>query len=231
MNKVNTNYGQDLGVENKIIAINNAQIKLLKRKVGINNNYGLGLDSFKKRYQDLQNLIVPYEKLKVEKGNTSHPHYKANLGDLGDKYFLPIGMYSVCSRDKCKDRVVYIQPPVKHEELLAQLKSPLTSPSFSYQETLATITSNEIEVYVGDPEGEFVVDELHVSYLRYPKEVDTTLYGGYEHHDGSLSTDVDSELEYYLKDELLDLVILDLSLSTQDQVTAQASQVRAQENE
>ena len=61
LNKLSTNEHQEIPVEDKILALNEAQIKLIKQKVdGFSTVSGLGMDAFKKRYEDLQSLLQPY---------------------------------------------------------------------------------------------------------------------------------------------------------------------------
>ena len=61
LNKLSTNEHQQIQLEDKILALNEAQIKLIKQKVdGISVVSGLGMDAFKKRYEDLQSLVVAY---------------------------------------------------------------------------------------------------------------------------------------------------------------------------
>ena len=61
LNKLSTNEHQQIPLEDKILALNEAQIKLIKQKVdGQSTISGLGLDAFKKRYEDLQSLVVTY---------------------------------------------------------------------------------------------------------------------------------------------------------------------------
>jgi hypothetical protein len=61
LNKLSTNEHQQIPLEDKILALNEAQIKLIKQKVdGFSTVSGLGLDAFKKRYEDLQRLVVNY---------------------------------------------------------------------------------------------------------------------------------------------------------------------------
>jgi len=62
LNKLSTNEHQQIQLEDKILALNEAQIKLIKQKVdGFATPNRLGMDSFKKRYEDLQNLVIDYE--------------------------------------------------------------------------------------------------------------------------------------------------------------------------
>ena len=61
LNKLSTNEHQQIPLEDKILSLNEAQIKLIKQKVdGFSVVSGLGLDSFKKRYEDLQRLVINY---------------------------------------------------------------------------------------------------------------------------------------------------------------------------
>ena len=52
LNKLSTNEHQQIPLEDKILALNEAQIKLIKQKVdGFSTVSGRGLDAFKKRYE------------------------------------------------------------------------------------------------------------------------------------------------------------------------------------
>ena len=61
LNKLSTNFHQQIPLEDKILQLNESQIKLIKQKVdGANTVSGLGMDAFKKRYEDLQSLVEKY---------------------------------------------------------------------------------------------------------------------------------------------------------------------------
>ena len=61
LNKLSTNEHQQIQLEDKILALNEAQIKLIKQKIdNISTVSQMGLDSFKKRYEDLQSLVLDY---------------------------------------------------------------------------------------------------------------------------------------------------------------------------
>ena len=58
---------QQIQLEDKILALNEAQIKLIKQKTdGISVASELGQDSFKKRNEDLQSLILDYNHQPLE---------------------------------------------------------------------------------------------------------------------------------------------------------------------
>ena len=66
LNKLSSNTHQQIQLEDKILALNEAQIKLIKQKVdGFSVVSGMGLDAFKKRYEDLQRLVIDYTKGKL----------------------------------------------------------------------------------------------------------------------------------------------------------------------
>jgi hypothetical protein len=50
LNKLASNAHQEIPLEDKILAANEAQLKLIKQKLDGNNIFKLGFDSFKKRY-------------------------------------------------------------------------------------------------------------------------------------------------------------------------------------
>ena len=84
LNKLSSERGQSIPIEDKILALNEAQIRLIKKKVGNNNIYKTGFDSFKVRYQDLQNLVVPHEKVIVTKDSSIIPSYSFNVEVLAE---------------------------------------------------------------------------------------------------------------------------------------------------
>ena len=61
LNKLSTNEHQQIQLEDKILALNEAQIKLIKQKLDGQSTVSWSwLDAFKKRYEDLQRLVVAY---------------------------------------------------------------------------------------------------------------------------------------------------------------------------
>jgi hypothetical protein len=91
LNKLSTNEHQQIALEDKILALNEAQIKLIKQKVdGFSTTSGLGFDSFKKRYEDLQRLVVNYNdgELPLTLENAQLNQWKANINDLDPVYMF-----------------------------------------------------------------------------------------------------------------------------------------------
>lgn len=219
LNKVATNKGQSIPDEDKIIALNDGMIKLIKYKVGPDRVYGLGLDGFKKKYEDLQNLIqtelpVNLQEDKVSKLNK----FKLNIRNLTPKYLYYIDSYFLCNKGKCKDRVV-VGNRIRHADLSRFLNNSNTNPSFEYQESIVTTSDDYLEFYT---DGSFEPTKGYISYLRYPKPIDVE---GYIHLDGTISTNSDCELKEHLEDELLDFATQSLAIYTGNQSLVQGLQI------
>ena len=217
--------GKYIPDETKIEVLNLVQTRLILNKLGINNEYRSGIDSFNVRYEDLQTLIVNYEKLSVTSTGDQLNSYTTPFTDLSQDMFVPIGMYVTADRGGCTGRLLDVKEIVKHEDLRIKLISPHYKPSFNYQETLAVVTSDIIYVY-GQPD--FKITNLYLSYLRYPVLMDVV---GYIHLDGTSSVNQNCELDYYLLNELVDLAVEEIADSTGNQSQSQLSRARQKANE
>jgi len=229
LNKLSTNDHQQIQLEDKILALNEAQIKLIKQKVdGFSTVSGLGLDAFKKRYEDLQSLVMTYnhQPLNLKVKNKELNQWFAKLNDLSPKYMFYIDSYVLADKGKCKDRQIWINRDLaKHGDLQFILNNTHYKPSFEYQETFNFLSSDEISIFT---DGTFTPKKIYISYMRYPVYIDKE---GYIKFDGTPSVDQDCELETYLEDELLDLTVQNLAMYTENQSAVQSSQIRIQTNE
>jgi hypothetical protein len=229
LNKLSTNAHQQIQLEDKILALNEAQIKLIKQKIdNISTVSQMGLDSFKKRYEDLQSLIIAYDdgELPLTLKNEELNQWKANLHDLDPKYMFYIDSYVLADKGKCKDRKIWINRDLaKHGDLQFILNNDHYKPSFEYQETFNFLSSDEISIFT---DGTFVPNKICISYMRYPVYIDKE---GYVKFDGTPSVNQDCELETYLEDELLDLTVQNLAMFTENQSAVQNSAYRIQTNE
>ena len=229
LNKLSTNDHQQIQLEDKILALNEAQIKLIKQKVdGISTVSGLGFDSFKKRYEDLQRLVEHYNDhpLKLTLCNPQLNQYCASIEELTPKYMFYVDSYIIATKGRCKDRMIWINKDLaKHGDLQFLLNNENYKPSFEYQETFNLLSSDEISIFT---DGTFSPTKLYLSYLRYPEYIDKE---GYVKFDGTDSIDNDCELEEYLEDELVDLTVQNLAMYTENAAAVQSAQFRIQTNE
>ncbi len=229
LNKLSSNEHQQIQLEDKILALNEAQIKLIKQKVdGWSTVSGLGMDAFKKRYQDLQSLVIAYNdgKLSLSLKNKTLNQWESKLALLSPKYMFYVDSYILADKGECKDRMIWVnQDMTKHGDLQFLITNTHYKPSFEYQETFNIISSDSVSIFT---DGTFKPKNIYMAYMRYPVYIDKE---GYIKFDGSPSITQDCELETYLEDELLDLTVENLAMYTENNSAVQAAQLRIQTNE
>ena len=229
LNKLSTNEHQQIQLEDKILALNEAQIKLIKQKLdGTSTNSGLGMDAFKKRYEDLQKLVEPNEnhKLKLKLASKELNKWTTSLDSIKPAYMFYVDSFLLADKGECKGRKIWINKDLaKHGDLQFLLNNDHYKPSFEYQETFNFISSDELAIFT---DGTFTPTLLYLSYLRYPKYIDKE---GYVKLDGVDSITQNCELKNYLEDELIDLTVQCLAMYTENQSAAQTAQMRIQTNE
>lgn len=230
LNKVATFRHQSIPVENKIIALNEAQLKLVKNKVNPSplTAYRVGFDGFKKRYQDIQILVEKHEDnpLDLEKSNDVLNKWVGDLSKLREKFMFFVDGYAIANKGSCKDRPLFINGDmVKHADVTTLLGNANQRPSFEYQETFPSFSGGKIEIYT---DGTFDLTKAYISYIRYPKRIDVE---GYETLEGNASINQDCELEDYLEDELVNLAIEELGIITENATVMQSANKRAASQE
>ena len=222
LNKIATSAHQHINVEDKILALNEAQLALIKRKVSAAHPAS-GLDSSTSRYDDLECLVVPHVLMNCERDLSPGPvAYRTDLKALAQPYMYFIDCYLLCTKGRCKERTVK-GFRIKHADLQPVLANKNTCPSFEYQETPIMVSANYLYAYT---DGSFAIDSCHLSYIRYPGKIDIA---GYIDFDGNPSITRNSELPAYLKDELVDIAVQQLAMSTENAPAAQFAQLRAQQ--
>ena len=229
LNKLSTNEHQQIQLEDKILALNEAQIKLIKQKIdNISTVSQMGLDSFKKRYEDLQSLVIDYnhQPLELVESDKEIHQWKANIHQLEPQYMFYVDSYVLADKGRCKNRKIWINRDLaKHGDLQFILNNDHYKPSFEYQETFNLLSSDDISVFT---DGTFTPNTINIMYMRYPMYINKT---GFIMFDGQPSFDQDCELEMYLEDELLDLTVENLAMYTENQSAVQNAQYRIQTNE
>jgi hypothetical protein len=229
LNKLSTNEHQQIQLEDKILALNEAQIKLIKQKVdNISTVSQMGLDSFKKRYEDLQSLVVDYnhQPLSLVESDKEIHQWKANIHQLEPQYMFYVDSYVLADKGRCKNRKIWINRDLaKHGDLQFIMNNDHYKPSFEYQETFNLLSSDDISIFT---DGTFTPNTINIMYMRYPVYINKT---GFIMFDGQPSFDQDCELETYLEDELLDLTVENLAMYTENQSAVQNAQYRIQTNE
>jgi hypothetical protein len=229
LNKLSTNEHQRIQLEDKILALNEAQLKLIKEKVdGVPTPSGAGMDSTRKRYEDLQKLVENFEDhpLPLKETDKQLNKWVASLSKVSPAYMLYVDAYFLADKGKCKDHQIWINRDLlSHGDLQFVLRNVHYKPSFEYQETCTYVASDEIAIFT---DGTFTPTTLYLSYLRYPKYIDKA---GYVKLDGKDSIDQDCELKNYLEDELVDLAVQDLAGYIENAGAMNIAQSRIQKDE
>jgi hypothetical protein len=229
LNKLSTSDHQRIQLEDKILVLNETQIKLIKQKMdGPPTPSGLGMDSFRKRYEDLQRLIEGYEDHPLPLTLTNHELNKwtTPIENLSPRYMFYVDSYILADKGRCKNRKIWINRDLaNHGDIQFILNNEHYKPSFEYQETFNFISSDELAIFT---DGTFTPTALYLSYIRYPIYIDKT---GYIKFDGSQSIDQDCELNEYLEDELVDLTVQNLAMYTENASAVQTAKLRIQTNE
>lgn len=227
LNKLSTNDHQQIPLEDKILALNEAQIKLIKQKMD-GATTGMGMDASKKRYEDLERLVEMWEDhiLPLTLTNSELNKWTVSIENIVPSYMFYADSYILADKGRCKNRIIWInQDLAKHGDISLLLKNEHYKPSFEYQETFNYLSSDEISIFT---DGTFTPTFLYLSYIRYPKYINKV---GYTNFDGVLSTDENCELNMYLEDELLDLTVQNLAMYTENTSAVQSAQFRIQTNE
>lgn len=228
LNKVATLEHQVIPLENKILALNEAQLKLIKLKLGPDNPSGLGLDAFKKRYEDVEVLLErpALHPLILTLADSRLNQWIADLRLLTPEYMFYIDSYVIADKNTCKDRTIYVNRDLtKHADVVTLLTNSNYKPSFEYEETFCTISNLNLEIYT---DGTFTPKKVFVSYIRYPAYID---YTGYVRLDGTNSITENCELPAYLEDELVNLAVDELAMDTENTPAVQFTQQRIRTSE
>jgi hypothetical protein len=228
LNKIAALEHQVIPLENKILALNEAQLKLVKVKLDPNNPLGLGLDAFKKRYEDLETIIerAADHPLQLALTDANLNEWSTDLSNLTPLYMFYVDSYLLANKGKCLNKVIYVNRGiVKHADVLTLLNNSNFAPSFEYEETFAEISGYQLSIYT---DGTFTPTTLFLSYVRYPREID---FPGYVKFDGTASAKSDCELHHYLEDELLNYAVIDLAMDVEDTPAVQYTAERIKTSE
>lgn len=228
LNKVAVLEHQVIPLENKILSLNEAQLKLVKVKMDPNNPLNIGFDANKKRYEDLENLVEDMGDHPLTLGLTDSRlnEWSANLEGLIPRYMFYVDAYILADKGECKNKVLYVNKGLaKHADILTLLANSSWRPSFEYEETFSTISSFNVSIYT---DGTFTPSKIYLSYVRYPQVID---YPGYIHFDGTESVKSDCELHDYLEDELLNFATDELAMDTENIPAVQMTQERKKTSE
>lgn len=228
LNKLSSNAHQEIPLEDKILVLNESLIILVKRKLDLNNVYKLGLEAFKKRYEDLQMLVEDYidHPIKLVRTDKYLNKWEADISGVSPEYMFYLDSYVIADKGQCRNIRIDVNNDLsKHADVPTLLNNSNYRPSFEYRETFSVVDMNRVGVFT---DGTFTPKTLYLSYLRYPIEID---YSGYVKFDGSDSTTQNTDLPEYLEDELLDIAMESIAMYTENQSAVQYAEKKQTTNE
>jgi len=222
INKVNRQDNVDIPVEDIIVYLNRAQMSWIKTKINPNNVYKTGYESIAKRIDDLQVLKKSSIRLSPIKTNDLfYTGFACSLEDVAD-YMFYVNSTCVAHKQDCKKNLTI--DLVKQGDLTNMYLDANFSPSFEWRTTLATIGDNKLYVYT---DGEFTIQGVYLTYLRYPQNIDIL---GYTKLDGTVSQNVNCELPEYAKGDIVDLAVKFAAQSNDNQIQAVFAEDRLVKN-
>lgn len=142
---------------------------------------------------------------------------------LPTDWFDHINGYTICTSDSCKDRVIYMDQ-VKNESKRLVLFDENWRPDFDFEWLPIAVGQDQLQAFFKD----FTIQEAFIDYYRYPKDIDIQ---GYKRPDGALSTNIDPDLDDIYVNEIIDLVVADVSRIYQNNDKAQLDLNRIQQEQ
>lgn len=122
---------------------------------------------------------------------------------LPGDWFEHIGGYAICTKGSCEGRLLNMDQ-VKNDFKRLVLFDENWRPDFDFEWFPITLGSDKLQAFYRD----FTITEAFIDYFRYPVDIDIA---GYIKPDGAPSTTVDPELDDIYVNEIIDLVVADVS--------------------
>lgn len=170
------------------------------------------------KIDEIQQLVVKDVALTIINSTQNYINF-----ELPEDWFDHIGGYAVCTRGTCTGNIVNADQ-VKNDEKRLILFDDNWRPNFDFEWLPIAIGEGSIQVYFKD----FIVDGFYIDYFKYPKNIDIE---GYIKADNTTqSTNIDPELDDIYVNEIIDLVVADVSRIYQNNEKMQLDLNRIQQD-
>lgn len=206
LNKKSTHDYDNVPIFEQIEAYNKGTLNVILRLYGLNNIYKTGVESTRKRIEDLKFLINKDPlKLKVIKKDG---YYLTE--NMPDNYLLYVRSFSTAKSKSCPYKKInnYLGEESNINTLLGNEN---TNPNFEWGETIVTLADHAIKIYTED---KFDIINVYLTYIRYPRKIDIE---GYIKADGSNSTNIDPDLPDYIVEMCIDEAVRIISGDIENQ--------------
>jgi hypothetical protein len=208
LGKLDSKIKTDVAVPKIIIYLNEAMHELVEFDYSVDPRNPLGFEQTQKRIDDLQRLHVTGEKMLP--ASSLRDIYKFNLKGLKEEYLHLTRLEIMANGKVCTNVVLSHSKQVQTDDINVVLANPYRKPSMAWRRAPYRFASDNIEVFTA---GEFSITSVYTDYLRYPKPMDIA---GYEHFDGSASTDIDCEMPLGYQSKIVKRAIKNAAVGIED---------------
>ncbi len=162
---------------------------------------------------DLQFLLKEPTLLKEEKKTDTYYLYS-----LPGDYLRWNDMYSVSSKEACKNVVIYNVMP-KPNNRNVKLSDAYNVPSFEFEHIPVNLSNNHMQVYYSD----FTINGQFLSYYSVPKPIDLA---GSILSNGQQSSNIDCDMPDWAITQILEMCSLSSFINTGNSANAQLSALK-----
>lgn len=199
-------------------AINKAGLERTRRTLSGKNQTQDGAEETTKRIDDLSFLLKPV----TLKGRNNNEFFESNK--IPDDYLAYSRVVPKASKQDCQH--VPLKSYFVEEANIPTLMNDWSfQPSFKWRQSLHTFVGLKIRVYTNN---DFDVNEVDLLYYRKPIPMDIA---GYEHVDGTPSTNRDLEFKDDIAELILDEAAAIIAGDIESINQAQITKARATEND
>lgn len=219
-----TAYTAFLDLANKLGSNDDVNIDIGRFVLLFNKHAKIWLDINVRKSKATQSIDVVQQLVKKDVLLTV-----ASITDKAVNFKLPTDWfehsngYTLCTSGTCKDKVIYMDQ-VKNESKRLILFDENWRPDFDFEWLPIAIGQDQLQAFYKD----FIIQEAYIDYYRYPTNIDIQ---GYKNPDGTLSTNVDPDLDDIYVNEIIDLVVADVSKIYQNNDKAQLDLNRIQQEQ
>lgn len=207
LQKVNKNLSSDNIIADKsrfIILYNENQIKRIVELIEQGND---------ERNREINTFLLPNILLEKDKEETDRVLYKLPLN------FLDLSsVYAYGSKGECKKQKISLYE-IKDKNYTQVSQDNYSQPSFSYRESPFLIADSKVNILKGD----FTIDNVYLTYYRYPKKVDIE---GYIKIDEEASKDIHPEGDERFIDKVINMCAIDFNRNNLDTGAIQINKER-----
>jgi len=224
IDRENSQSSTDLTPGQIDLALNAASLIELERRYGIANNSKDAFEMTAKRRTELSTLHV-FSPSDIEPGITAvtgedyyGTYYYIDLNDTSRKLWILTGLDADITKPNCPKKKIGLTE-VERDDLTKILTDPFYKPSYQWRRAPTIIASGSdgstdvARLYIYT-DGDFVVQTVYPSYLRFPTPV---FFGGYNSLDGlytigdpTVSSDMPEMLHQHIVDTAAGLLTSNL---------------------